>query len=576
MKIVISKTAGFCMGVRRAVELALDAPSRQPPPIRTYGPLIHNPQVLELFAQRGVSILKQIPEVGTGTVLVRAHGVPPETKQQLKRAGFSVIDATCPRVVKVQSIIKRHARKGYAAIIVGDQDHPEVISLQGFAGSLAHVVGSLEALKALPDFPQAIVVAQTTQNKNFYQQVKAWVAENHPHYRVFDTICDSTEKRQEEVRQLARDVDAVIVVGGKNSGNTRRLAEIVNHTGKPVYHVETDAELDFDALSDFQTIGITAGASTPTWIIKRIVGAIEQISLRHERGWRSLALRIQRLMLLTNLYVAIGAGCLSYAATSLQKLPTSIPALLMAMFYVMSMHTLNHLTGRAEDLYNEPDRERFYARHKRLLTMTAISAGAIGLVAAYQMGQVPFWTLLAMSLLGLSYNLRLFPSGAIAKLKYRRIRDLPGSKTILIALGWGVVTAGLPMLASTGTHWLSGASAVAWALGIAFGRTAFFDVLDMQGDRIVGKETIATLIGPVRSLILIKATIALLMALLLIGGAVGLFSGLAFPLILCPLLLWWIMAAYEKERLLSGLQLQFIVESLFVLAGILTLIYDIR
>ena len=563
------------MGVRRAVDLALDAPSRQPPPICTYGPLIHNPQVLELFAERGVSILKQIPEVGAGTVLVRAHGVSPETKQQLKRAGFSVIDATCPRVVKVQSIIKRHARKGYAVIIVGDQDHPEVISLQGFAGSLAHVVGSFEALKALPDFPQAIVVAQTTQNQNVYQQVKAWVAANHPHYKVFDTICDSTEKRQEEVRQLASEVDAVVVVGGKNSGNTRRLAEIVSHTGKPVYHVETDAELDFDALSDFQTIGITAGASTPTWIIKRIVGAIEQISLRHERGWRSLVLKIQRLMLLTNAYVAIGAGCLSYAATSLQKLPTSIPALLMAMFYVMSMHTLNHLTGRAEDLYNEPDRERFYTQHKRLLTLTAIGAGAIGLVAAYQMGQVPFWTLLAMSLLGLSYNLRLFPSGTVAPLKYRRIRDLPGSKTILIALGWGVVTAGLPMLASTGTQWLSGGLAVAWALGIAFGRTAFFDVLDMQGDRIVGKETIATLIGPVRSLILIKATITLLMALLLIGGSVGVFPGLAFPLMLCPALLWGIIAAYEKERLLSGLQLQFIVESLFVLAGILTLICDI-
>lgn len=575
MKIVIAKTAGFCMGVRRAVDLALDAPTHQQPPICTYGPLIHNPQVLGLFAERGVTILNRIPESGSGTVLIRAHGVPPETKQHLKKAGFSVIDATCPRVVKVQSIIKRHARKGFAAIIVGDRDHPEVISLQGFAGPMAHVVGSLEELKALPQFSQAIVVAQTTQNQSAYQEVKAWVAAHRPHYMVFDTICDSTEKRQEEVRRLAAEVDAIVVVGGKNSGNTKRLAEIVSHTGKPVYHVETDEELNFDALSKFQTIGITAGASTPTWIIKRIVGSLEQISSKRERGWRPFFHQVQRLMLLTNAYVAVGAGCLSYAAAALHDLTVSIPSLLMAMFYVMSMHTLNHLTGRAEDQYNEPNRERFYARRKGPLTLVAITAGAIGLIAAYQMGPLPFWTLLAMSLLGLSYNLRLVPSGVLPKLKYRRIRDLPGSKTILITIGWGVVTAGLPVLASSQTQWLGGALAVVWALGIAFGRTAFFDVLDLQGDRIAGKETIPTLIGSKRSLVLIKVVIALIIALMLVGGVSGHFTGLAFLLTLCPALLWWIISAYENERLLSGQRLQFRVESLFVLTGVLTLIYSV-
>jgi len=574
MKIIIAKTAGFCMGVRRAVELALDASSRQQQPIYTYGPLIHNPQVLGLFSERGVTILKQIPEKGNGTVLVRAHGVPPETKQQLKRAGFNVIDATCPRVVKVQSIIKSHARKGYASIIVGDQDHPEVISLQGFAGPLAHVVGALEALQALPHFEQAIVVAQTTQNQSFYREVKTWVAAHHPHYKVFDTICDSTEKRQEEVRQLSREVDAVIVVGGKNSGNTRRLAEIVGQTGKPVYHVETEAELDFDDLSRFDTIGITAGASTPTWIIKRIVGAIDQMLLSQKGGWRYAVFQAQRLMMLTNAYVAIGAGCLGYAAARLQGLSASFSALFVAMLYVMSMHTLNHLTGRAEDRYNDPDRERFYTQHKRVLTSVALGAGTLGLVSAYQMGAASFWTLLAMSLLGLSYNVRLFPTGIFARLKQRRIRDLPGSKTVLIALAWGVVTAGLPALASPGGQWVCGLIAVAWASGIVFGRTAFFDILDMQGDRIVGKETIPTLIGADRSLKLVKTILVVITALLLVGGWGECFSSLAFFLIFCPVLLWAIIAAYEREHLLSGLQLQFMVESLFVLTGILTFIYS--
>ncbi|MGD9189736.1 MAG: 4-hydroxy-3-methylbut-2-enyl diphosphate reductase, partial [Desulfobacteraceae bacterium] len=312
MKFIVAKTGGFCMGVRRAVELALDAPAKYEKPIHTFGPLIHNPQVLALFAEKGVRVLKNIPEKGSGTVLIRAHGIPPSTKRQLVKAGFNVIDATCPRVVKVQSIIKRHARKGYAVIIIGDLDHPEVVGLLGYAGEQGRVVESLEALKALPAYEQAIIVAQTTQNLREYRQIQNWTAQHHPHYKAFDTICDSTERRQGEVRRIADSADAVIVVGGKNSGNTQRLAEIVEHVDKPAYHVETEDELDPAALAHFNTIAITAGASTPGWIIKRVLRTVDQIPLRRGRGWRTLWLHLQRFLLLSNLFVALGAGSLCY------------------------------------------------------------------------------------------------------------------------------------------------------------------------------------------------------------------------------------------------------------------------
>ncbi len=573
MKIVVAKTAGFCMGVRRAVELALDAPSQQRQPIYTYGPLIHNPQVLGMFIERGVTVLEEIPAKASGTVLVRAHGVPPETKQQLKDAGFTVIDATCPKVVKVQSIIKSHARKNFSVIIVGDQDHPEVVSLLGFAGEKGCVVGSLAALQALPAFEQAIVVAQTTQNQILYQQVKAWAAECRSHYKVFDTICDSTERRQTEVRRLAQEVDAVVVVGGKNSGNTRRLAEIVREAGKPAFHIETEAELDGNALRPLQSVGITAGASTPTWIIKRVVRALEQIPSHRRYGIRSLLPRLMRLALLTNLYVALGAGCLCYAAMHLQRLPTSWPAVGVAMLYVLSMHILNHLTSRAEDRYNDPDRERFYRQQKIVLTVMALSAGALGLVVAFQFGALPFWTLLVMSLLGLSYNVRLLPAGVCPTCRFRRIRDLPGSKTILIALAWGVVTAGLPALSASGGQWGVGALAVFWASATAFSRTAFFDLLDIQGDRIVGKETIPILLGAERGLILLKIVLAALLVVLLAAGWSGIFSALAFVLTICPICLWAIIGRHEQRGMLAGMQLEFMVESLFVLTGLLTFVW---
>src|SRR5210317_465959 len=160
MKILIAKTSGFCMGVRRAVEMVLDAPDQNTNPIFTYGPLIHSPQVLNLLKSKDISVLDEIPSRGSGTVLIRAHGVPPSTKEKLKEVNFNVIDATCPRVIKVQTIIGKHAKKGFAAIIIGDKDHPEVIGLLGYARDKGFVAGSLQELEALPDLEKAIIVAQ--------------------------------------------------------------------------------------------------------------------------------------------------------------------------------------------------------------------------------------------------------------------------------------------------------------------------------------------------------------------------------------------------------------------------------
>jgi 4-hydroxy-3-methylbut-2-enyl diphosphate reductase len=575
MKITIAKTAGFCMGVRRAVELALDAPAKYPKPIYTYGPLIHNPQVLALFAEKGVTILEEIPEQGAGTVLVRAHGIPPGTREGLKKAGFKVINATCPRVVKVQSIIKNHARKGYAVIIVGDEDHPEVVGLLGYAGEKGRVLPSLEFLQKAPQFDKAIIVAQTTQNLKAYNQIKGWASRHRPHYKIYHTICDSTEKRQSEVRRIARDADAVVVVGGKNSGNTQRLAEIVDAVGKKAYHVETEDELDTEALSKMQHIAITAGASTPSWIIKRIMRTIQQIPMKKGRGFHSFLLKLERFVLLTNLYVALGAGALAYAAIRLQGLPATCPAIAVAVLYVMSMHILNHLTGRAESHYNDPERELFYNRYKVPLAAMVVLAGALGLVAAYRMGVFPFWALLFMSFLGLSYNLRMVPYMRYSKLRLRTIRSFPGSKTILIALAWGVVTAGLPALAAKELQPLAGVLSFVWAAGLVFCRTAFFDILDMQGDRIVGKETIPLLIGQKRAFKLLKYLLITGVVLLLAGGATGVMTPLSYTLTIPTLLLLVVVHAHEYGSMLSGMQMEFNVESLLVLSGVIAFLCSV-
>ncbi len=563
------------MGVRRAVEMVLDAPHKHKCPISTYGPLIHNPQVLELLKEKEISVLNDVPEHGSGTILIRAHGVPPDVKKNLKKVGFDVVDATCPRVIKVQSIIKRHAKHNYASIILGDKDHPEVIGLLGYAGKNGYVISSVSDLNLLPRFEKAIIVAQTTQNTLLFDEIRKLATDKFPHYKVFNTICDSTGRRQAEVNRLASSVDAIVVVGGFNSGNTKRLAEIAKKTGKSAYHIERESDfesLDLKPLVSSGRIGITAGASTPNWTIKRVYRALEALSFKKERSLRKLGFYIQRTMLLTNIYVSIGAGCLCYACTMLQGISRFLPYVIISILYVQSMHILNHLTGSESDCYNDPDRASFYKKHKTFLTILAVISGSAGLITAYTMGPVTFLILFIMSIMGLSYNLRLLPRGLTGN-RYFRIRDIPGSKTFLIAMAWGIVTSILPPLSISGKIGLNAALIFLWSTSLVFVRTAFFDILDMQGDRIVGKETLATLLGENRTMRLLKVVQILGISLLVLSTVFGFISSLGFALVMSPVLLFFILLAYERGYVLPGIRLEFLIETLFPLAGVVAFVW---
>ncbi len=562
------------MGVRRAVDMVLAAPSSQPEPISTYGPLIHNPQVLDLLKEKGINSLDTIPRQGSGTTLIRAHGVPPQAQKDLQTAGFKVINATCPRVIRVQTIIRKQSQKGYASIIIGDSVHPEVIGLKGYAGDRGYVVNSLAELAALPSFDHAIIVAQTTQNIEFYNTVKQWAAEKQAHYKVYDTICDSTSMRQAEISQLASQVDAILVVGGHNSGNTVRLAEVARQTGKPTYHIESEDDLDLNALAGAEIIGITAGASTPNWVIRKICRVLELIPASRLSGWKLALFNMQRALLLTNIYVAIGAGCLCYACTRLLGPPQNFPHVLIAILYVLSMHILNNLTGKKSDHYNDPVRARFYASNRYLLAMLAIFAGGAGLATAYSLGPLPFFVLSAMSITGLSYNLNVVPS-SIKQIRYRRIKDIPGSKTVLIAVAWGVVTAILPSLQHPEVASLATAVVFIWSTCMVFVRTAFFDLLDIQGDRIVGKETLPIALGEKQTRVLLKAMLITGATTLATASAFNIVPWFGYLLSLCPLLFLPVAIAHQQGRILPGIRLEFVAESLFVLTGVLTFILSL-
>ncbi|RJP81122.1 MAG: 4-hydroxy-3-methylbut-2-enyl diphosphate reductase [Desulfobacteraceae bacterium] len=560
------------MGVRRAVEMSLDASNSNQGPICSYGPLIHNPQVLALLEEKGIRVIREIPENGSGTILIRAHGVPPEIKKKLIAAGFTVKDATCPRVIKVQTIIRKHAGKGYSVIIVGDNDHPEVIGLLGYAGEKGYVVNSIAELEALPKFGQAIVVAQTTQNTKLFEEVTKWAEQNCPHYELYNTICDSTEKRQAEVKTLAEKVDTLIVVGGRNSGNTQRLVEVAREAGKPAIHIEDESELDRQDFRGVRTFGITAGASTPNWIINRVLKKIESLQNKNQKKWRKMIEPVQQALFYTNLYVAIGASCLTYTSTSLQGVENNASYIFISFLYVLSMHTLNNLIGRKSDQFNDPARAYFYEKHKFHLALLACLAGGTGLITACVMGMMPFLLLTTMSIMGLLYNIKLIPD-RFRLFPYHRISEVPGSKTILIVLAWGIVTSVFPALSENGRITVLSGFVFFWTIGIVFVRTAFFDILAMQGDRIAGTKTLPIIIGEKKTRVLLRRTLMGSVFFLFAAGLWGSVFSLAISLCLIPALMWFLLYSNKNMELFVGVRSVFWMEANFVLAGLITYLW---
>jgi (E)-4-hydroxy-3-methyl-but-2-enyl pyrophosphate reductase len=277
MEVILAKSAGFCYGVRRALDTVTKAAASLGKPMFTLGPLIHNPQVIEKLESEGVRSVAALDDILAGSVVVMpSHGVPGEVTERAAAAGLEVIDVTCPFVQKVHRVVQGLVRHGYQVIVLGDKGHTEVRGIMSMAGDDALAV---EDVGELPDimFKHVGVVAQTTQTAERYQRLVSHICTQSYEVRAYNTICNATIDRQKAAVDVARDADVMVVVGGRNSANTRRLEEICAATGVPTYHVEVADEIDPSWFSDAAKVGVTAGASTPDWIIREVLDRIRAI-----------------------------------------------------------------------------------------------------------------------------------------------------------------------------------------------------------------------------------------------------------------------------------------------------------
>lgn len=277
LKITVGKHSGFCFGVKRAYDLAC-VNSKNCDSIYILGKLVHNDDVCRDLKRRGVREIKSVDDIKEGTIIFTAHGIGPNLYEKASERGLKIIDTTCPKVIKAQRLAKNYAEKGYRVIIFGDKKHKEVKGIREWSGSKAKIIGSLKEAKKLKldKNKEYCLISQTTQNVEEFKRIKDYLSKALANFIHFNTICDSTNNRQEEVRKLAKNNDVVIVIGGRDSANSRMLFEITKSLNKKVYFIENASQLKKSWINDISKVAIAAGASTPEWVIKGVVFEISK------------------------------------------------------------------------------------------------------------------------------------------------------------------------------------------------------------------------------------------------------------------------------------------------------------
>ncbi len=276
-ELTIAKSAGFCFGVTRAVNMVYEAIKEGDTPIYTYGPIIHNDEVVKDMQQKGVTVIKSLDELEKyekGAMIIRSHGISKAEYERIENNGFNILNATCPFVSKIHRYVEDYSNRGYNIIIIGSPKHPEVCGIKGWASkeSRVTIINSIEDAEKFSDKceKKLCIVSQTTFNYNKFQDLVEIIDKKGYDITVLNTICNATEVRQTEAKKVAQGADVMIVIGDRNSSNTQKLFEICKKECKNTYYIQTSGEMDYSKIGSNNNVGITAGASTPNNIIEEV------------------------------------------------------------------------------------------------------------------------------------------------------------------------------------------------------------------------------------------------------------------------------------------------------------------
>ncbi|HOP28483.1 MAG TPA: 4-hydroxy-3-methylbut-2-enyl diphosphate reductase [Spirochaetota bacterium] len=566
MKIEMAKNSGFCMGVRNAILKIVDELNSCDENIYVYGPLIHNPQTVEVLKKRGLITINSLKEIKNKQIAIRTHGIPVDENRVIRNEASRTINLTCSRVARVQSYIKKYSSNGYFTIIIGDRDHAEVIGLKSYATAGVHVVSEPDDINTLPRSEKYLIVSQTTHERNQFELIVNLIREKHSNVEVIDTICDSTRLRQDDVREgIARGIDTLVVVGGKNSANTTRLAKIGTDNGIKTFHIETDEELIAEEFKNSRYVLVTAGASTPGWIINNVLEKLYIINNANSNPVIKVIKKYFEFFVRSNIISSIASFLMVLIAQKYAGIEPGYKYGIIAALFIYVMYTVNNYLDREFLIKSNSYKYKIYEKSGLYMLIAAIISFFISIYISYSISATMMYLFLVPYLLGVFYSTPYFKL-VIKALGSELIKKIYNTK-IVTGFGWLVVLILLPYY-DRGVDLITFISMGSVFFTFVFLRQFIIDLVAFQGDLILGRDTLATSFGA-KYAVYIAYAISLtgVIAFSVVTILSGKFTYLLF--LLCIIYYLVLLKKIGKTDYLISLRYEFLIDANYILMALL-------
>ncbi len=493
MKIELATHSGFCMGVRNAILRIVKEINHARKDIHVYGPLIHNPQTVEVLHNRGLKTIYELDNIDGREIAIRTHGIPVEEYREIRKRSSRMINLTCPRVARVQGVIKKYSGRGFFTIIIGDSDHAEVIGLKSYAASGVHIISDENDIETLPVKDKYVLVSQTTLDRQLFDRIVEKLHKDFDNIHVIDTICDSTRYRQDDVIEgIRKGIDTLVVVGGKNSANTNRLAGIGRENDIKTLLVETEDELNESDFDNSDYILVTAGASTPGWIINNVLEKLYNIKFKKSNLLLNFIKNLFEFIVRTNLLSAVSAFYFTLIVQFLSGGQKDYINGVIAFLYIFSMYSINNYFDRSFLKYSNTYKYKVYKNYGLPLVFISILFVGLSLYLSLPYGILTTSILVASYVFGFIYSTKPVKK-VIKKIDTGFITKIYDSK-VITSIGWLIVTVLMPLI-----HIETGIITIVFCALLVFSyvfiRHFLIDIILLQGDLILGKETLPTWIG---------------------------------------------------------------------------------
>lgn len=518
MKISLAKSSGFCIGVRDAVLRIVNEINSSATPISVYGPLIHSPQTIDILNKRGLATIDSLDDINGRIIAVRTHGIPLDKSKEIEARACRYINLTCPRVARVQRIIEKYSGDDYFTIITGDKGHAEVAGLISYAKAGSFVISNPGDVKNVPAADKYLLVSQTTFDSNQFNIITEELRKKKYNIKIFNTICDSTHKRQVEVIETINSgIDTLIVIGGKNSANTRRLAHIGNDNGIRTFHVETEAELNESDFTGKENVLVTAGASTPGWIINNTLEKLYNIKFAKGNRIVNIIKKLYEIIIRSDL---LSGFCAFFNTLFVQSFIGIKPDYYMGLMSFLSVYSIEIIKDyiKIESfVITNPLKFSLLSRFKKFFIPVSFLSAVISIMISFKYG-LPAAVIISLIIAPYYFSfikelvntglfkkhdpITIYPRNKFLTLMLLRstgaikriTRNLFIFRSFAVPLVWIIITIIIPLIYYN-ANTADAAAALSFFYALLFLRNTLLDIVSCQGDMIMGRETIPVLMS---------------------------------------------------------------------------------